>query len=276
MRWRALDGCLLVVALALPVVALAPAPADAQTRWSSRQYGDWIDEGTSLYDEAMALPPEALERRHELLRESARVKLLARAMLRAAIVSGAVDSFRDSAIGEYFNLCENLIVHLATLDQCEASALLIEQVEADEAILPPDGVAYLGRLEPTLAECRARVARPNPGWELERFLRLVADADAWREQAAEVDGDDAIAARFEAAQSEQEALDALREALLGYGRADGLDAPAEQLFAQYPRLVEDLVALGQCEVARRRVAQWRFDAELLGASAPPESAGCRE
>jgi len=72
-------GAAIISALALSLWAL---PASAQTRWDARQYGRWIDQGTELYAEALELPPEAAWRRTQLLRDSARVKLLARAMLR--------------------------------------------------------------------------------------------------------------------------------------------------------------------------------------------------
>lgn len=265
---------LLPTGTSLALVCALAAPVWAQTQWDEPQYVEWVSEGQRLYDEATALPPEARQRRRVLLMESARAKLLAREMLRAALVTGDVSDLWADATGEYFNLSENLIVNLTDLEQCDAAELLTTQVEADVSIIPTDALEHLAQLRLLIDECRDRRGRRVSAWDVARYRSLVADADGWQEQAARAGGnpDARGGLLFESVWTRQQALDQLRLALHSEGQAPGLEDAVEALFAQYPPLIEGLVSLGFCDAAQRRLLQRAFDAQVLGHTPqPPDS-----
>jgi hypothetical protein len=265
---RTNGGCsALASALIIGVWASAAA---AQTEWDVDQYQRWIAVGQARYEEAVGLPEEAVGRRQELLVESAEAKLLAREMLRAGLLQGAVEYDRAGAISEYFNLTENLVVSLADADQCEAAALLMVQVEADSAIIPADALGYLPTMQPTITECRERNRPVDLGWDGARYAWLVDEAESWLARAEQVgDAADRHGLLFESVLSRHEALDLLRGEILARGEAPGLEDPLTLLFGHYPPLIDALVELGLCTVAERRLQQWQFDAVLLRDEAAP-------
>lgn len=265
---REKGGCsALTAALIIGVWASAAA---AQTEWDVEQYQRWIAVGQARYEEAVSLPEEAVARRQELLVESAEAKLLAREMLRAGLLQGAVEYDRTGAISEYFNLTENLVVSLADADQCEAAALLVVQVEADAAIIPPDALGYLPTMQPTISQCRERNRPLDLGWDRARYAALVDEAESWRARAEQVgDPADRRGLLFESVLSRHQALDLLRAEILVRGEADGLEDPLTSLFGHYPPLIDALVDLGLCTVAERRLQRWQFDAVLLRDEAAP-------
>ncbi|MBN1945049.1 MAG: hypothetical protein JW797_05195 [Bradymonadales bacterium] len=256
---------ILLLAFTLTAVPLLGAKGWAQTEWDAQQYATWVMEGRELYEQAQQLPRDAAQRRQELLLQSAQLKLAARELLQNALVTGSLSpEVADQAIGELYNLGENLIVTMLELDQCEAAMMLLGQMEREVALAPPDGLEHLQLVHPLVDQCRQRVVEAAAPWEEQRFLRLTEEARGLREE-SQGDAD----ALMESVGKRMEALDLLRSALFSGVEIGRVSAPDQALFDLYDSLITDLVDLGFCGMAARRLALRDRDAQLLR----PDSTG---
>jgi hypothetical protein len=234
-------------------------------RWDQAEYVELIEQGQQAYDEATALPADAIHRRHQLLYQSARVKAGARRLLYFAIVTGEFDDVLGDAISEWFNLSENLVVTLVQIGECDASELILDELQEHREQLQSDALEYLDTLPARIESCRSHVVSGANTWDPRRFHELRNDADEWLERSSQSDAG-STAQRdllLESVWSREQSVDLLRSMLFTYAEAPGVENPTESLFEQYPPLIDALVRLGFCDTAERRLLQRRIDAQVL-------------
>ena len=143
------------VLLCLIVFTVCPLCAQAQT-FDAARYTELVNTSNELYREAQGETDEAA--RAELLSGSASLKREALDMLRTALLDGEVDSFREQAEQDLFNLQQNLIVLLSDLDRCAEALGQLEEALGDTEILPEGSTEQLATMRTNIVDCEARVA----------------------------------------------------------------------------------------------------------------------
>lgn len=152
--FRGIPRCVWVV-VCLTVLTVGPICAHAQA-FDAARYGELVRVSNERYRAAEAETDE--EARTALLSESAALKTEALEMLRTALLDGEVDSFRDQAQQDLFNLQQNLIVLLSDLDECAAALSQLEEALGDAEILPDGSTERLAAMRMNIVDCEARVA----------------------------------------------------------------------------------------------------------------------
>lgn len=249
----------------LAFLLLGISTAHAQIEWDPDRYVELTQEGQTLYREALELPISEAAARRSALFEAASILLEGLEMLRSALLTGEVEAERDEALADFYTLSENLVVIFLDLDQCTAAELLLRQALTHPELLPEGGTEHLESLQPRFEECRTRVSESATAWDPDHYDGLVASADSWgqRAQSAE-DEANRRNALFESFQSQLEALELLRRALLSEQAVDeeGRDF-ADELYERYDALISVMLELGFCGTARRRLQEVAADATLM-------------
>jgi hypothetical protein len=248
----------------------------AQVTWDAEEYVELTQEGQRLYDEAMAMPLDAVARRQDLLFRSADLKQQGLEMLRTALLTGEVEDQREMAVQDFYTLNENLLVVLLDLDQCAASELLLNQAVARPEWLPEGGLSHLESLRDDVSECYGRVeSGERTMWEATHYHELVAQAGAWLDQAHALDRDETRQRRdllWEASRSTDEAVQMIRAGLLrGEVRESEVTDPEGELFRRYDELMGILLELDLCNATERQLEQATQDGEMMASSSDLEA-----
>jgi hypothetical protein len=253
-------GCLTLVLLFLGI-----STAHAQIEWDPDRYVELTQEGQTLYRQALELPISEAAARRSALFDAASILLEGLEMLRSALLRGEVEAERDEALADFYTLSENLVVIFLDLDQCTAAELLLRQALTHPELLPEGGAEHLESLQPRFDECRTRVSESATAWDPDHYDGLVASASSWGQRARSAEDEaNRRNALFESFQSQLEALELLRRALLSEQAADEVGRDfADELYERYDALISVMLELGFCGTARRRLQEVAADATLM-------------
>ena len=151
--------------LALGVTLLVTQTSLAQSTFDETEYRALTERSDALYEEAQALPQDALEERNSLLLWSAVLAAEALQMVREGVLLGPPEAFGEDAREDLFRLYHNVIVTFASVGDCRVAEDYLVAAFSYLEFLPDEASEILEEDRGDIVECYDR-----------RWAAAVADA----------------------------------------------------------------------------------------------------